>query len=148
MAMAVAMLAIAAACGITEPNPQVADLTFADTLGIKLDAYTKLPSGLYLRDSVAGTGTTLAAGQTVTIRYTGFFPNGLVFDRREAPDSIRFQLGAGQAIAGIDEGLQGMKVGGRRMLIVPWQLGYGRRGAGPVPSYATLLFLVDAVRAE
>lgn len=148
LALAAALVAAVTACGITEPNPQIAELTFADTLGIRLDAYRKLPGGVYVRDSVAGTGATLAAGQTVTIRYVGFFANGLVFDRRQAPDSIRFKLGAGEAIAGIDQGLPDMKVGGKRMLIIPWELGYGRNGAGPVPSYATLLFLVEAVRAE
>jgi FKBP-type peptidyl-prolyl cis-trans isomerase FkpA len=145
---ATALFAVAAACGITEPNPQVTEQTFADTLGIQLNKYTQTASGLYLRDSVVGTGPTLANGQTVTIRYTGFFANGTVFERRVAPDSIRFKLGAGEAIAGIDQGLPGMKVGGKRMLIVPWELGYGRRGAGPIPPYAVLLFLVEAVRAE
>jgi FKBP-type peptidyl-prolyl cis-trans isomerase len=147
-AAAVALAAVLA-CGGTEPSATaIESTTFVDSLGVTLKQYTRLPSGLYLRDSVAGTGATLTAGKKVSVRYVGFFPDGRVFASRVSPDTLTFQLGAGAVIPGFDQGIAGMKVGGRRMLIIPPELAYGERGSGPVPPYAVTLFLVEAVRVE
>ena len=110
---------------------------------------TTTPSGLIINDTVVGTGKTAVAGQDVSVHYTGWLlfggERGKKFDSskdRGAPFS--FALGAGQVIKGWDEGVQGMKVGGTRLLTIPANLGYGARGAGGViPPDATLVFEVE-----
>jgi peptidylprolyl isomerase len=106
---------------------------------------TETPSGLRFRDDVAGTGATAGAGQTVSVHYTGTLTDGQKFDSsRDRGKPFQFQLGVGQVIRGWDEGVDGMKVGGRRTLVIPPELGYGSRGAGNViPPNATLVFDVE-----
>ncbi len=107
------------------------------------------PSGLQYEDTVAGTGEIAAAGQHVTVHYTGWLYNdgvkGAKFDSsKDRRDPFAFGLGAGMVIKGWDEGVQGMQVGGTRVLVIPPQLGYGARGAGGViPPNATLMFEVE-----
>ena len=146
------LLALAVSSGCSDKSPTAVSIeqtTFAPSLGVDLAASTKLPSGLYYRDITAGTGTTLAAGQTVGMRYTGSFANGDVFDSNPAPKPVfSFQLGAGQVIKGWDQGLPGMKVGGRRQLIIPPELAYGPNDYGPIPGNSVLVFTVDALSAQ
>jgi FKBP-type peptidyl-prolyl cis-trans isomerase FkpA len=113
---------------------------------------TTTASGLQYDDTTPGTGATAQAGHDVTVHYTGWLhdagaPNGRgrKFDSsKDRRDPFRFNLGAGEVIAGWDEGVQGMQVGGTRVLIIPPQLGYGARGAGGViPPNATLVFEVE-----
>ena len=103
-------------------------------------------TGLKYEDLEEGTGTEAEAGKQVTVHYTGWLVDGTKFDSsldRNQPFS--FALGKGQVIRGWDEGVQGMKVGGKRKLTIPPQLGYGARGAGGViPPNATLAFEVGA----
>ena len=112
-------------------------------------AYTTTPSGLQFEDVVVGSGAEAAAGQDVSVHYTGWLFNngvqGAKFDSsRDRNDPFEFSLGAGMVIRGWDEGVAGMKVGGTRRLIIPPALGYGARGAGGViPPNATLLFEVE-----
>ncbi|HWC50076.1 MAG TPA: FKBP-type peptidyl-prolyl cis-trans isomerase [Nitrospira sp.] len=102
-------------------------------------------SGLQYIDLIVGTGATAQAGQTVTVHYTGWLENGKKFDSSvDRGQPFSFPLGAGRVIKGWDEGVQGMKVGGKRKLIIPSNLGYGSRGAGGViPPNATLIFEVE-----
>ena len=102
-------------------------------------------SGLIIEDLVAGTGTEAAAGQEVTVHYTGWLTDGKKFDSsKDRDDPFVFPLGDGRVIRGWDEGVQGMKVGGKRKLTIPSDLGYGARGAGGViPPNATLVFEVE-----
>lgn len=102
-------------------------------------------SGLKYEDLAVGEGELAAAGQTVLVHYTGWLTNGTKFDSSlDRSDPFSFPLGAGRVIRGWDEGVQGMKVGGRRKLTIPPQLGYGSAGAGGViPSNATLVFEVE-----
>jgi len=102
-------------------------------------------SGLKIDDLVTGDGAEAKAGQMVTVHYTGWLTNGSKFDSsKDRNDPFRFKLGAGQVIRGWDEGVAGMKIGGKRKLTIPPQLGYGARGAGGViPPNATLLFEVE-----
>ncbi len=109
-------------------------------------------SGLQYDDTTPGSGNEATAGTRVTVHYTGWLHDpaqpggrGAKFDSsKDRGDPFRFHLGAGQVIRGWDEGVQGMKVGGTRLLLIPADLGYGARGAGGViPPNATLLFEVD-----
>jgi FKBP-type peptidyl-prolyl cis-trans isomerase len=148
-----ALTVAAAACGSSSTEPAAAvpieQTTFAPSLGVDLAQSTRLPSGLYYRDLVAGSGTTLASGQTVGMRYVGTFANGEEFDSNPAPKPIfSFRLGAGQVIKGWDQGLVGMKVGGKRQLIIPPALGYGPNDYGPIPGNSVLVFTVDAISAQ
>ena len=102
-------------------------------------------TGLVIEDIVEGAGDTAAAGHTVSVHYTGWLTNGNKFDSsKDRNDPFEFSLGARHVIAGWDEGVQGMKVGGTRKLTIPPALGYGARGAGGViPPNATLVFEVE-----
>jgi peptidylprolyl isomerase len=103
------------------------------------------PSGLKYIEIEEGTGATPNRGQTVTVHYTGTLENGKKFDSsRDRKRPFDFTIGVGQVIKGWDEGVGSMKVGGRRQLIIPPDLGYGPRGAGGViPPNATLIFDVE-----
>jgi FKBP-type peptidyl-prolyl cis-trans isomerase FkpA len=106
---------------------------------------TTTPSGLTIDDIVVGNGAAAAAGQKVKVHYTGWLTTGTKFDSsKDRNDPFVFPLGAGSVIKGWDEGVQGMKVGGKRKLTIPPALGYGARGAGGViPPNATLVFEVE-----
>jgi len=106
---------------------------------------TKTPSGLRYQDITVGQGAEAGADRTVSVHYTGWLPNGEKFDSsRDRNQPFSFSLGAGQVIAGWDEGVAGMKVGGRRKLVIPADLGYGTAGAPPdIPPGATLVFDVE-----
>lgn len=109
------------------------------------EAMVTSASGLQYVDLVVGSGREAHAGETAVVHYTGTLTDGTKFDSskdRNAPFS--FRLGAGQVIKGWDEGVEGMKIGGIRKLVIPPQLGYGSRGAGSaIPPNATLIFEVE-----
>lgn len=107
-------------------------------------------SGLQYIDQVVGTGETATAGQTVSVHYTGWLTNGKKFDSSvDRGQPFSFRLGVGQVIKGWDEGVQGMKVGGKRKLTIPSNLGYGARGAGGlIPPHATLVFDVELLGVQ
>ena len=100
---------------------------------------------LIIEDTLIGTGTTATAGQMVQVHYTGMFLDGRVFDSSlPRNQAFAFELGAGNVIKGWDEGVVGMKIGGKRKLTIPAHLAYGARGAGGViPPNATLIFEVE-----
>lgn len=102
-------------------------------------------SGLIIEDLVVGEGAEAGAGQNISVHYTGWLTNGTKFDSsKDRDDPFEFDLGGRSVIAGWDEGVQGMKIGGTRKLTIPPQLGYGARGAGGViPPNATLVFEID-----
>jgi FKBP-type peptidyl-prolyl cis-trans isomerase len=110
------------------------------------------PAGadLKIEDLKVGTGAEAVAGKAVTVHYTGWLTDGKKFDSSlDRKEPFKFMLGAGQVIPGWDKGVQGMKVGGKRKLTIPPQLGYGERGAGAlIPPNSTLVFEVELLKVE
>lgn len=111
------------------------------------DQVRTLPSGVKAEDLVVGSGPAAELGQTLEVDYDGMFFNGDVFDSsRKRGRSFTFKLGAHQVIPGWEEGLTGMKVGGRRRLTIPSSSAYGDRGVpGVIPPSATLTFVIDLI---
>jgi FKBP-type peptidyl-prolyl cis-trans isomerase len=131
----------------------VAGLTLADEKKDKETQGEKVvttKSGLKYIDQKEGSGDIAKAGDTVVVHYTGWLKNGKKFDSSvDRGEPFTFPLGAGRVIKGWDEGVAGMKVGGKRKLIIPPELGYGKRGAGGViPPDAELTFEVELLRIK
>jgi FKBP-type peptidyl-prolyl cis-trans isomerase FkpA len=108
------------------------------------------PTGLKFVEITEGTGAVATAGQTVSVHYTGFLMDSTKFDSSvDRGEPLQFRLGSGQVIRGWDQGVAGMKVGGKRKLIIPPQLGYGDRGIPRlIPPGAQLVFDVELVDAK
>lgn len=108
------------------------------------------PTGLKYTDEVVGNGASPRNGQTVVVHYTGWLTNGTKFDSSlDRGQPFTFPLGQGQVIKGWDEGVASMKIGGKRKLVIPPELGYGSRGAGGViPPNATLVFEVQLLGVQ
>jgi peptidylprolyl isomerase len=147
------LLALAlGACGTDTSSseaPTIETAAFAATLSVNLAASTKTGTGLYYRDLVVGTGALVASGQQVSVHYAGSLANGTQFDANAAPSApFVFRVGTGQVISGWDQGVPGMRVGGRRQLIIPPALGYGAAANGPIPRNSILVFTVEVVAAQ
>ena len=143
--LALALPLAAGACLGDPAAPKIESTIFEPSLGVDLAASTRSATGLYTRDLIVGTGPTAVAGDSIDVHYSGALASAFVFDDRVAgvDPPYRFLLGAGDVIKGWDEGLVGMKVGGRRQLIIPARLGYGAAGNGVIPPNAILVFTVD-----
>ena len=111
---------------------------------------TRTGSGLQYQDVAVGNGAEAKQGQTAVVHYTGWLTDGTKFDSsRDRGEPFSFPIGGGQVIPGWDEGVAGMKVGGRRKLVIPANLGYGEMGAPPViPPGATLVFDVELLDVQ
>ena len=119
--------------------------TFAPQLGVDLTTMT-FAGGLRYRDIVVGTGAQAKPGNIVSVYYTGWLPNGIVIDTTQRPAApLQFTLGEGRVIQGWDRGITGMRVGGRRQLVIPPALGYGNRPRGQIPPRSTLVFTIELV---
>ena len=149
---AMALVASTSACLATDDIAgeaiPIENTTFAPALGVNLAASTKTQHGAYYRDITVGTGATIASGQTVAVRYTGWLANGTQFDTNlSSPSPLTFKFGVGQVIPGMDETLIGIKVGGTRQLIIPPALGYGPYDYGQIPGNSVLVFTVEVISA-
>lgn len=125
-------------------------LTYAPSLNVDLSSMVPNVSGLYWKDLTKGTGAEAVPGSIATVEYTGWLADGSSFDSsKKAGKPYSFPLGRGRVIAGWDEGVVGMRVGGRRLLVIPPALGYGEQGAGGlIPGNATLVFEVELVAVQ
>jgi len=142
---AVTAAGLIACGGSADRNGSPGKSGFSALLGVDTAAMTKTPSGLRYQEVTPGQGKVATPGRTVSVHYTGWLPNGEKFDSsRDRNEPFSFRLGAGEVIAGWDEGVAGMKVGGRRKLVIPPELAYGTAGAPPdIPPGATLVFDVE-----
>ena len=119
------------------------ELEFAALTGVNLAEMTRTSTGLYWKDIVVGTGDEAQPGGWVTVHYTGWLHDGTVFDTSVGGDPVRFPLTG--VIAGWQEGVPGMKVGGKRKLVIPPSLGYGSHPYGGIPGNSTLVFDVELI---
>ncbi len=127
-------------------NPAVE--IYASGLNVNIANMTKKQDALYYQDLVVGTGADAVVGKTLRVVYSGYLINGTKFDSNVGGAAFSFTLGSGQVISGWDLGIQGMKVGGKRKLVIGSALGYGRNGSGPIPANATLVFDVEILSLQ
>ena len=128
------------------PPSDPAEVEFAPELDVDLGAFERTSSGLYLQDIQVGEGRVARRTSRVWIRYVGWLPDGTLFDGNIGGEPYHVRLGGNEVIRGWNEGIEGMKRGGIRKLVVPPGLAYGSRGSGgDVPPGATLVFLVELV---
>lgn len=140
------LLLLLAACG-ADSSGDPEKVSYAPSLGVDLGAMEKRPSGLYVLEQQVGNGTVEAGqGRAVEVHYTGYLVDGTLFDTSRGAATLPFTIGAGRVIAGFEEGVTGMRVGGKRRLILPSSLGYGARDLGNIPPHSVLIFDVELVR--
>jgi FKBP-type peptidyl-prolyl cis-trans isomerase len=154
----IAVLVGLAACGGNDPATETPDAEssesvdttpslpeFAEVLDVSLGDMQRSPSGLYILDLDEGTGLAAKEGHVVTVHYKGWLPTGEIFDSNvEGDEPFSFQLGRRDVIAGWEEGVRGMRIDGRRRLVIPPELAYGQRGyPGAIPPNAFLVFEVE-----
>lgn len=147
-ALLCALPLLAAGCGDASgpSDPDLTTVDFASTLGVDIATMTRVGDGVYVKDLEPGTGADVVANRVLAVRYQGWLANGTRFDHNEAPRPL-FQLVLGQrrVIEGWEQGLLGMKVGGKRLLVIPPSLGYGAQANGPIPANSVLVFQVEVV---
>jgi peptidylprolyl isomerase len=149
------LLVLTAACegsgGVDQsdlpPQNRVAE-RYHVSLDVQLDSMTRRSNGLYYQDVAVGEGARVDSGDVVTVHYTGWLPNGNVFDSSRDGEPFEVAIGYGRVIDGWDQGVVGMREGGQRRLVIPPALGYGDQARGPIPSNSTLVFDVEVVELE
>lgn len=135
----VVLLSVLAMSACDDPFQTIEELTFAESLGIVLSDFTRLDSGVYIKDVVVGSGDLTAEGQTAVLEYTGYLANGTSFGNGTFP----FVIGSGSTIAGFELGVFGMRAGGQRRLIIPPELGYADAEQPTIPAGSVLIFDVE-----
>ena len=152
LALIAAAALIIAGCGSKEQAvTQVDNPSSSDGAEVSVqpapgeDGYVTSDTGLKYKDIKVGEGPEVHGGNTVEVHYKGWLDDGTVFDTSKKPgrEPFMFTVGNNQVIAGWEEGIQGMKKGGVRELIIPGNLGYGAEGSGPIPPNATLHFTIE-----
>ena len=147
----------AAACGGDENGPadvvlqNPTDLTYDASLGVDLASMQLQPSGLYIRDLEVGTGNPVVAGDLLVVHYSGWVHDGTLFDssRRAGRTPFTVEAGSSGVIAGWQEGLLGMRLGGVRQLVIPPDLAYGAQSPSPlIPPGSVLIFEVELLEVN
>jgi FKBP-type peptidyl-prolyl cis-trans isomerase FkpA len=146
--LSASLLLLTSACGADSGDPT--KVQYAPALGVDLSVMNRSASGLYTQDLVVGTGTEATNGRIIQVHYTGWLPDGTMFDTsRDTGQTFSFTLGQGRVIRGWEEGLVGMRVGGQRRLVIPSELGYGETGSGgSIPPNSVLIFEVELISAR
>ncbi len=142
---------LSAPFGAPSPDDQALDDSFTINETNQTGMPTDNTNTLQMLDTIIGTGETAQVGDTVTVNYVGSLTNGTVFDAsaKRGPEGFTFTLGTGQVIKGWDQGIAGMKVGGKRHLVIPAELAYGSQARGDViPANATLVFDVELLSVK
>lgn len=128
----------------------VGALNTSQTASTTMPDLTTPVTELMMQDEIIGTGAAAAAGDTVTVNYVGALTDGTVFDAsaNHGNTGFTFKLGAGLVIKGWDQGLVGMKEGGKRKLLIPASLAYGSQANGPIPANSALIFEVELLKVQ
>jgi FKBP-type peptidyl-prolyl cis-trans isomerase len=146
---ALALVSLAAVFGCTGTDSTgslatVEETTFAPSLGVDIPNSRRTTNGEYIRDISVGTGPEVVAGQLLTVRYTLWLSNGTAIESNvSAASGYPFHLGQHDVITGWDEGIPGMRVGGKRQLVIPPSLAYGANSQGSIPGNSVLVFNVQ-----
>jgi FKBP-type peptidyl-prolyl cis-trans isomerase len=122
-----------------KPLSPIAAWRLSPTIGVPEDSLRSVAHGVWVHDLQIGSGRAAAVGDAVALHFVAFLADGTIFSATDRKP-FRFTLGAGQVIDGWEDGVPGMRVGGRRQLVIPPDRGYGSRGDGPVPPDAVLVF--------
>ena len=141
------LLLVLSACGEEQQRDpsqgDPANVQFAPSLGVDLAAMNRSETGLYTQDLVVGTGEAATLGRGIVVHYSGWMPDGTLFSTTQGEDrGVLFTLGGG-LIQGWQEGLVGLREGGKRRLVIPSDLAYGATGKGNIPPYTVLIFEVE-----
>ena len=151
IALAITVLGSAGACasggGVAAgPEPAPDTLVYATELGVDFSRMEETASGLWIEEIAEGVGRQAMQGRQTLIHFVGYLPDGTVVDSSLGGDPLSFELGAGSVIRGWNQGIVGMKVGGRRRLVIRPGLAYGSRGREPnVPPQSVLVFEIQLV---
>jgi len=119
----------------------------APVLGVREDSLKRTSRGVFYDDLMVGDGAEVRAGDSVAVHFVGYLADGTPVTK-SPKEPFRFRLGTGRVVDGWEDGLPGMRVGGRRTLVIPAVLGYGAKGSGPIPPNATLVFDVMVVERK
>lgn len=147
-ALLCALPLLAAGCGDASgpSDPDLSTVTFAAGLGVDISTMTRVGDGVYIKDLKVGEDSLVAANKVINVRYQGWLPDGTRFDHNLAPRALfPLVLGQRRVIAGWEQGIPGMRVGGKRLLVIPPSLGYGTQANGPIPANSVLVFEVEVV---
>lgn len=150
-ALLCALPLLAAACGDASgpSDPDLSTVQFAPALGVDIATMTRVGSGVYIKDLVVGPGAEVAVGRTMQVRYRLWLSNGTAIEDNLAPKpTFPLVLGQRRVIAGWEQGIPGMKVGGKRLMAIPPSLGYGPEPYGQIPGNSVLVFEVEVVSMQ
>ncbi len=140
------VLTLVASNCVSAPRARPETTTFVPALNVDLSAMQRLPSGVYIRDVIAGEGTLIGGEDQISLHYAGWLADGTQFDANVPPKApLTFRLGLKTVIAGWERGLPGMRPGGQRQIVVPPSLGYGSARRPNIPPNSVLVFLVELV---
>ena len=150
LVLAMVAVIVAGGCATTAgPPPDPALLTYAPDTGVDLSRMEETSSGLYIEDIEEGVGKNAMRGDRIRIHFISWLPDGTLVDSTLAGEAYHFELGSDEVIRGWNQGVIGMKVGGRRRLVIRPGLAYGARGRSPrVPPNAVLVFEIQLIDAN